>query len=103
VATIRWTVRADLDLEHIHRFIARTSLENAAILAANLVAAVEPLTDFPSLGRTVPEFADRGLREVLVPPYRIVYAILEGDVIEVEGIYHSSRDLRRHLPDDLVT
>jgi len=98
VATIRWTLRASLDLDSIHDFVARTSAENAAHLAENLVAAVDQLSDFPRLGRTVPEFADRGLREVIAPPYRVVYAVLDDDVVEIQGIYHSSRDLRRHLP-----
>jgi hypothetical protein len=40
------------------------------------------------------------LREIVLPPYRIVYGVLDGDVVEIQGIFHSSRDLRRLLGDD---
>ena len=100
MATIWWTLRADLDLDDIYNYAARSSRQNAARLADSLVRAVAPLADYPRLGRVVPEFADLGLREVLMPPYRLVYAVLEGDVVEMQAIYHSSRDLRRHLRED---
>jgi toxin ParE1/3/4 len=100
VATIRWTIRARLDLRAAHDFVARTSPERATALAENLVSATETLADFPRLGRTVPEFPGRGLREMLVPPYRVIYMVLDGGDVEIQALFHSSRDLRRALSAD---
>jgi len=45
--------------------------------------SVEALKDHPDLGRMVPEFEEQHIREVIHPPFRIVY--LRG-VIEVQVI-----------------
>jgi toxin ParE1/3/4 len=37
--------------------------------------AVERLTDYPESGRVVPEFGIARLREVIHPPFRIVYRV----------------------------
>jgi toxin ParE1/3/4 len=37
-----------------------------------LVARLRPLKDSPRMGRIVPEFQIETLRELILPPYRIV-------------------------------
>src|SRR5690242_12111660 len=100
MATIRWTLRAQRDLQEILDFAARSSPENALALTEYILQTVRRLEDFPRIGRVVPEFEGRDLREVLVPPYRIFYIIKPDEVAEVQAIYHSSRNLRRILSDD---
>lgn len=99
MATISWTLRANRDLGDLYDFIARSSPVSAAKVASDLYEAVQPLADFPLLGRTVPEFPDLGVREVVVPPFRVIYRILEGEMVEITAIYRSSQDLRRHLSE----
>jgi plasmid stabilization system protein ParE len=40
-----------------------------------IVAQVERLADYPESGRIVPEFELPQLREIIYPPFRIVYRI----------------------------
>jgi plasmid stabilization system protein ParE len=100
VATIRWTVRAQRDLREIRDFTAMSSPENARALTRSILDAVARLEDFPRLGRTLPEFERRDLREIVVAGYRALYAIKPVEVVEIQAIYHSSRDLRRVLRND---
>jgi toxin ParE1/3/4 len=52
-------------------------------LVAEIVARVEQLATFPDSGRIVPEFETPWLREVQLPPFRIVYRRDEGLVTVV--------------------
>lgn len=97
MATIRWTLRARLDVQDIRNFLARSSIQNAGAFEQSILDAVRRLEDFPRVGRIVPEFDREDLREILVPPYRVLYLTLKDEVVEVQAIYHSSRDLRRVL------
>jgi len=42
-------------------------------LAGEIVHRVEARKDHPDLGRVVPEFDQVAIRELIVPPFRIVY------------------------------
>ena len=61
---------------------------------AGVVGAVELLREFPEAGRTVPEFQDPTLRELLHGHYRIVYEASE-DAVHVLAIHHGARLLRK--------
>ena len=86
-----WTDRAQADLAAIQAFIEADSSFYAAVVVRRLIAAVDPLRDFPQLGRPVEEFPDPSIREVVLRPYRIVYRIVSHDVIHVLTIHHSAR------------
>lgn len=59
-------------------------------LVSEIVSAVERLRSFPLSGRVVPEFGIDGLREVVHPPFRIVYRVGEGRV-RVVRVWRSER------------
>lgn len=42
-------------------------------LVSEVMARIEALPDHPDMGRTVPEFNQPELRELIQPPFRIVY------------------------------
>lgn len=42
-------------------------------LSGEVVQPVESLKDHPDLGRIVPEFGQEAIRELIHPPFRIVY------------------------------
>ena len=90
--TVRWTARARTDLAEIHRFIATDSPQAAERVAQAIVAAGRRLVQFPKSGRVVPESLTHGIREVLAPPYRILYVIRERSVY-VLGVIHSKREM----------
>ncbi len=85
-----WTRPALEDVQEIRAYIARDSQRYARIVTERLVAAVERLTDHPLSGRVVPEVGQNTLREVIEPPYRIVYRV-RAELLEVVAVVHSAR------------
>jgi toxin ParE1/3/4 len=43
--------------------------------------------DYPELGRRLPEFPDANLRQLIVPPYRVLYMIVD-DTVTILDIVH---------------
>ena len=60
---------------------------------AEVVAKVEGLATHPDLGRIVPEFGQAFLRELIHPPFRIVYR-RDLDRVRVVRVWRSERLLR---------
>ena len=71
--------------------------EVGARLVGEIVERMETLRDHPDLGRIVPEFAQPSLRELLHPPFRIVYRRVE-DAVHIVRVWRSERLLV--LPQD---
>jgi len=88
VTEVRWTTQAADDLEAIYDFIARDSPQYAQLIVQGILAAVGTLEQFPLLGRAVPERQHAELRELIKPPYRIVYRV--GEIIHILTIFRSS-------------
>ena len=94
-----WTDRAKARLRQIRAYVAKDQPQNADRLVDLLTRRVVQLADQPRSGRVVEKYQREDLRELIEPPYRIVYLILMEriDIITV-------RDTRRVLPrrlDDL--
>jgi plasmid stabilization system protein ParE len=64
VQKIEWTVRALNDLNNIYEFIAKDSRRYAQIEVENIQNAVSNLSQFPLMGRNVPEFPHLPYREI---------------------------------------
>ena len=61
-------------------------------LVREVVGAVEQLSAFPESGRIVPEFGVPQLRELVHPPFRIVYRLDEAR-IRIVRVWRSERML----------
>lgn len=61
-------------------------------LVAVIINRVESLSDHPDIGRIVPEFDDQNIRELIKPPFRIVY-IKEKSNIYIIRVWRSERML----------
>ena len=59
-------------------------------LTQALLGRIEQLEQFPLSGRQVPEFDQPSLRELIQPPYRIVYRLV-GSAVQVLRIWRSER------------
>lgn len=82
------------DLEDIRAWYAELEVpEVGERLLREVVSQVERLTEFPESGRIVPEFGIAPLREVIHPPFRIVYRVGEGRV-RVVRVWRSERLLK---------
>ena len=98
VTKLRWTTQAVEDVEAIRKFVAHDSDAYADLVVARLLEAVERLELFPRSGRIVPELADPQLREVIEPPYRIVYRVLD-ESVEILTVFRASRLFRSAFED----
>lgn len=92
MAEIRWSMTAESDLRQIEEFIAKDSPFHAVNFVGRLVESAEMLKATPMLGRIVPEFSRRSLRELLVRQYRVVY-LFRNDTVTVLRVVHGARDL----------
>ena len=82
------------DLEEIRGWYAEQQVpEVGERLVGEVVDQVERLSDFPETGRMVPEFGVAHLREIIHPPFRIVYR-LEVNRIRIVRVWRSERLLR---------
>lgn len=87
---LRWTLQAAADLAAIRDFIGRDSPTYARQIAEDLYEAAAGVRAFPDIGRIVPERGDPGIREILRPPYRIIYR-RGAEIVEILTIHHSAR------------
>lgn len=90
MAQIVWTELALGDLNSVHEFIAKDSAFYAEKTVARMLKRVDGLARFPEMGRIVPEFNVRAIRELREGNYRIVYR-RRGDLVEVLAVWHSAR------------
>src|SRR5688500_17660192 len=53
-------------------------------ISAEIVARIQQLVAFLFSGRVVPEYGEENFREILIPPYRVMYRVrVNGIAIEV--------------------
>jgi toxin ParE1/3/4 len=99
---IVWTEPAIDDLRNLHSYIAKDSTEYANSFVERIILSVEKLTNFPRIGRTVPEADEETIRELLYHNYRIIYRIRK-ELIEIVTVVHGRRDLGSldHAPWDV--
>lgn len=90
---VHWTATAHKHLDGIFAFIAQDSARYALMMVDRLTRRSQQIADFPFSGRTVPEYEDESVREVLEGPYRIIYRT-KSDQIDVLAVVHGARDLR---------
>jgi len=94
---VLWTKQAQADLAAIRAFISQDSPHYASVIVSRLIAATDRLAPFPESGRAVPEFEDPLVREVVHPPYRIVYRLVGIDEGHVLTVHHSSQSFPAEL------
>lgn len=101
---VLWTHAADRDLESIIEFIAQDDTEAATRILERIRKAASALGTIPRRGRVVPELEEFGLRiyrEILSPPWRVIYRI-SGDDVFVIAIIDSRRNVEDLLFERLL-
>ena len=92
---VRWSDPALDDLEGYRNHIAKDSPFYARQFVERVFDYVEKLTDFPKMGRLVPEAEDRDdIRELIYQGYRIIY-LLTTELVEIITVVHGSMDLSK--------
>jgi plasmid stabilization system protein ParE len=93
-ASISFAESAVRDLEEMREWnVSQGTSEVGERLVVEVIAAVEQLVQFPESGRIVPEFDTPQLRELVRPPFRIVYR-LDGDRVRIVRVWRSERLLQ---------
>ena len=90
-----WTELSTIDLKEIFDYIADDSIRYASITANKIFQRVQPLSESPLMGRIVPEFNKKDIRELIEGNYRIVYRIKNTSEIYILRVYHVARLLRK--------
>jgi toxin ParE1/3/4 len=91
---VSFAASAVTDLEEIRAWYLKAEVpEVGEQLLLVIVGAVERLAEFPESGRIVPEFGVPHLREIIQPPFRIVYR-LDKDRVRVVRVWRSERLMR---------
>ncbi len=58
-----------------------------AMLRKGIMDNIYRLRDYPELGRRLSEFSEANLRQLIVPPYRILYEVAD-DTVTILDIVH---------------
>ena len=88
-----WTGPALNDLREIRDYVSLDRPSAAEKLAKSIRTKVLRPKDHPLSGRVVPELAVHGYREVIVPPYRIVYEVQDKRIV-ILRVWHGRRTLK---------
>ena len=97
---ILWALVAENDLKEIIEYIATDSPANALQTLKKIQQAAPSLYTFPERGPIVPELQEQGIplyREMIVPPWRIIYRIWEMKVFVLSVL-----DARQNVEDILL-
>lgn len=88
---LAWSPEAINDIEAIAAYIERDSPWYARAVASKIVETAESISDFPGLGRVVPEIDDLSIRERLVHRYRLIYRLDETRILVI-AVIHGRQD-----------
>jgi plasmid stabilization system protein ParE len=79
------------DLEAIKEYYLDEGVPQIGIeFVTEIIKHIETLATNPELGRKVPEFNEKNIRELIHPPFRIVY-LKEEKAIHVIRVWRSER------------
>ena len=97
---IIWAGVAENDFREIFAYIVQDSPANAVKAFKKIKRKASRLYSLPEKGRIVPELQDQGIllyRELIVPPWRIIYRISEMKVYVLSVL-----DARQNVEDILL-
>lgn len=90
---INWTFQAKEDLRDIAEYISKDSKLYAKRQVLKIRNSTSILKTQNYLGRIVPEFNEKDIREIFEGNYRIIYKVVSEDRIDILTVHHSARDL----------
>ncbi len=84
---VKWSPEAVEDVESIAQYISRDSRFYAQATVSKIIDFSRSVAKFPQMGRIVPEFNDKKIRERLVYSYRLLYKIERTRILIVAVIH----------------
>jgi toxin ParE1/3/4 len=92
---IVWTELSIVDLKEIFDFISEDSIRYATITVNKIYQRSQVISNNPYIGRKVPEFNEKLLRELILDNYRIIYRIKDDFQVDILRVFHTARSLKR--------
>ncbi len=93
---IIWTARSGTDLEDIADFISRDSKKFAKLTIEKLIETAKLIEKNQLVGRIVPEFDQKEIREIITGNYRIIYHNVNDNYSNILTVHHCSRLLQQN-------
>lgn len=90
---INWTTRAIESVYETREYYRTKSERFAEEFTERIFEKVELLSEFPELGRMLPELEKPEIRELIYKNYRIIYKILSEQEIDILLVHNSFRPL----------
>ncbi len=87
---VEWSPEAVEDIQSIAEYIARDSDYYARAVVNKLLSTSKSISEYPQIGRVVPEIGNVNLRERIVYSYRLVYRVAPNRII-ILAVIHGSR------------
>ncbi len=92
--SITFAASAIGDLEELQAYYAGEGAPDVGVrLTDEIISLIEHLSAHPRSGRVVPEFQVEHLREVIFPPFRIVYRF-EKNKVRIVRVWRGERLLK---------
>lgn len=92
---IRWLNSAQEDLKEVYAFIAADSKHFAKHQIKQIRQKTNILKSHPNVGKVVSEYNDESIREIVIGHYRIIYRIIDTQLIHIILIHHGARRFPR--------
>ncbi len=89
-----WSKESLNRLIEIEEFIAEDNPHKAIDFIDLLVSRSYLIEENPKMGRTVPEFSDPNIRELMIKGYRLVYRLGKGK-IDILTVFEGHRLIRK--------
>jgi toxin ParE1/3/4 len=92
---LRWLQSAKDDLKNIYDFIAADSKKYALHQINVIREGTYILKTQPNAGKVVSEYSIESIREIVVGHYRVIYRIINEELIHIILIHHGARRFPR--------
>ena len=97
---IIWPDDAIDDLRQLVATIAKDNPTAARAFGHKILAELAPLARFPRMGRVYAELGRDDVRELPVPPYRVIYRVDDvGQTVTVLVVWHGAMRGPPRLPE----
>lgn len=88
---IKLSQSAVSDLQDIKDYYVEEGVSEVGLnFVSDILTHIERLMNYPDIGRRVPEFDENHIRELIHPPYRIVY-LRDDNSVQVIRVWRSER------------
>ena len=91
MAQVIWMPQSLEDIEEIRTKIAQSSERAAARFVVRMFTGAEQLGEFPELGRIVPRFNRRDVRELILGSHKLAYRIV-GEDVEIIAVLYGAQE-----------